>query len=219
MTFNEIVMEIATRLEKTSPEAIARIGREVNIRYKRLTSTIGLVTSRRAVVTKAVTIGNRYVTFTSVEKLIAVIDGNVTPVRVLEEITFDEMRARTERTGDDPRAFAISRMGSTSVTVWLDSIPATAYTLTADAHEIKSTLTATDEPAFPESFHDVLVEGVLSDELRKTEKLPLAAAAKIEYEARLSDLRMWISKSTYKRIYQGKLAQSNGVNTDITLVP
>jgi hypothetical protein len=48
-------------------------------------------------------------------------------------------------------------------------IPQAAFTLQADGYERADTLTGSQEPAFRESFHDILIEGVLADEYRKLE--------------------------------------------------
>ena len=203
MTFDELVNEICDRLNLTSDEAKARVGREANARYRRLTSSIGIDTSRFTQVSKVVTVGNRVVTFTGIEKIIAVIDKSSGIDVPLSHITMDEMHITPVRS-DPPRKFAVTNVHAKSVAIYLDATPATAYTLYADGHIILDTLSGTEVPDLPESFHDILIYGVMSDEYRKMEKLPLAQICDQDYERRLSDLRMWIAKSAYKDIYQGR---------------
>lgn len=105
---------------------------------------------------------------------------------------------------DPPRNFSINRTYSTSVDIMVDCIPTTTFTLYADGLITLSTLAGNQVPAFPESFHDILVFGAMSDEYRKMEKIPLYQASEADYEKRLSDLRMLIAKSAYQDIYQGK---------------
>jgi hypothetical protein len=214
LTFTEIVNEIADRLNLTSDDALNRIGRGVNRHYKRITSSVGLVVARRAVVSATASLGSQYLTFSGIEKVISVYDDSSGSVRVLPEVTFDQLRNQNATTGS-PTCYAIARMGSGSVTVFLDCLAQTEFELKADGHETASELSGSQEPSFPESFHDILVEAVLGDELRKLEKSDLAAAADVAAQRLLSDLRMWIAKSGYLNIQQGgakHLQTGAGVN-------
>lgn len=204
MTFDQIVAEVCDRLNLTSSDATTRVGKAVNNRYRRLTSSIGLETTRRVTVSKVATIGNQTLTFSSIEKIIAVID-KTDPKRdvVLSQITPDEMHITPLR-GPMPRRFAVTGIHASSVDILMDCIPATGFTLYADGHSILTTLSGSTAPNFPESFHDILVFGAMSDEYRKMEKPALMQAAETDYEHRLSDLRMWIAKSAYLDIYQGR---------------
>lgn len=203
MIFDEIVTEVCDQLNLTSDEAKSRIGRRINSRYRRITSSIGLEVSRRVPVSQAVTPGNRYVTFNGVEKILAVIDKSSGKDITLDQVTIDEMHDLPVK-ADPPRHFAVTTMTANSVTVWLDASPAKAYTLYADGEVTVTTLSGSQAPAFPESFHDILVFGVVADEYRKMEKPSLARDAETDYEKRLSDLRMWIAKSAYLDNYQSK---------------
>jgi hypothetical protein len=206
MTFTEIKTEIAARLNLTSTEALDRIGREINARYQRIiTTAIGLVTSRRTQVQADVTLGVQTLTFTGIEKVISVIDKTSGSDRILDHVSVDELKQGSIGTAA-PNKFAIYRMNAGSVEILMDTIPQAALTLYADGHETASTLSGAQEPGFSESFHDILIEGVLADEYRKLEKLPLAAASEAVYERRLGELRMWIAKSAFQDIYQGKTA-------------
>jgi hypothetical protein len=202
VTFDEIVSEAMGRLNLQSTEAQLRIGRAVNARYKRLTSAIGLAVSRRTSVDVSPTLGATTVVVEGLEKAISVLDLTGGQRRLLAEFTVAELRDRPLSSGI-PQAWAAERMSAHSVTLRLDTIVQTALTLRVFGHERAAVLTGTQEPAFPESFHDVLIEGVLTDELRKQEKTQLAAFADQTYERRLSDLRMWIAKSSYLVIRQG----------------
>lgn len=206
MTFNEIVTEVMDRLNLTSSTAITRVGRAVNDRYRRLTSSIGLETTRRVEVSAPTVIGEQTLVFTGVEKLIAVIDKTSGTDIILNQITPDEMHIITLRT-DPPRNWCLLRSGATTVTIKLDCVPASVYNLYADGHTSITSLTGTGVPAFPESFHDTLIFGAMADEYRKMEKTALMADAEMNYDKRLSDLRMWIAKTAYLDVYQGKSLQ------------
>src|SRR5688572_17183851 len=78
MTFLELVNEVTDRLNLTSDQAISRVGREINARYRRVTSSIGLGASRRVydVAVQTVT-DDKYLTFTGIEKIEVVRDITV----------------------------------------------------------------------------------------------------------------------------------------------
>lgn len=207
MTFDQIVTDIKDRLNLSSTEATTRIGRACNRKYRIITSAIGMQLSRRATVQKTVTIGVSTVTFTNCEKIINVVNRAVSPYRTLDEVTLDELQEDMPFTnGAGPTKYAIQSHTADTVTILINRVPQTAYTLYADVHQAISDLSGSQEPAFPESFHDIIIEGVLADELRKMEKPALATIAQREYERLLSDLRMWIAKSGFLEIYQGKTA-------------
>lgn len=199
MTFVEIVNRVAGRLNLSSPEAISRIGEEVNDRYRRVCAAIGMETTTRETVTADTAEGVQTLTFTNVVKLFTVLDEDGEP---LDEVSYTYLIGQTPH-GDPPQAYAIKTMGATSVTILLDCEPESSYTLSADALVIVSTLSGVAVPAFSENFHDILVLGALADELDKMEKRTLADKKEAQYTQRLSDLRYFIAKSAYLDIYQG----------------
>lgn len=204
MTFTEIVAEVAAILNLTSTEALTRIGQKVNDRHRRVTSTIGLVTTRRTTITGTAVIGVSEIVFDSAERLINVVDRLTTRHRVLDEVSVEELRARAVPTRTTPSCYAILSTTAGSVTILVDCVPTTAFSLYADAFVNLSTLSGSQEPVFAESFHDILVYGVLADEYRKLMKRDLARDSETMYERRVSDLRMFLASSSYKDFYQGK---------------
>lgn len=213
MTFTELRTEIMSRLNLTSTEAQTRLGIAINRRYKEITSSIGLVVSRRVEVQATATLGVRTLVFSNIEKINAVIDKSSGRNVILSEIPYDDMEASNPRS-EPAREYSIYRMGPNTVTIYMDCIPQTAFVLYADGHDKKATLSGTDEPSFPESFHDIIVEGVLADEYRKLEKLDHSKTAQAAYDKRLSDLRMWVAKSAYLDITQGGAKhRTSGIGT------
>lgn len=209
MTADELITHIADALNLSSAEALARIGRNLNVTYKRVTSAIGMVTTRREEVFKAVTIGSQLVTFTGVEKLDVVFRKVGLRRIILTELTNDEMLLATPG-AEPPRHYSVFSVTPQSITIKIDCIPTTAFTLYALALGDLPTLTGANSPAFPESFHDILIYGVMTDEYRKMEKAAYAKEAEDNYNQRLSDLKMFIAKSAYLDIYAGKHGQSDG---------
>lgn len=203
MTCDEIIIEICEALNLTSDEAKSRVARRLNSRYRRVTSSIGLELSRRTTVSKAATIGVQTITFTGIEKLMTVYTVSGVVNKVLTEITPDEMLQESLINGN-PSKYCIARVYPTSVDIKVNCIPATAFTLYAAAEVTFVTLAGNAIPQFPESFHDILIYGVMADEYRKMEKVQLAQASDADYERRLSDLRMWIAKTAWKDTYSSK---------------
>lgn len=203
MTFAEIVQDVMDRLNLTSEEAAERITREVGQAYRRVTSSIGLITSRRTRVTATTTSGSRDLTFSGIEKVEVVGRTVAGTDRLLQELTYDEMLVEPLVSGA-PTKYAVKTTTASSVTVTLNST-AGGILLFAEAVAKTDRVAPDAEPAFPESFHDVLIYAVLADEFRKMEETTLLREALAQYEARLSDLRMFLAKSAYLEIAQGKL--------------
>jgi hypothetical protein len=148
MTFDDIVSDVKDRLNLTSTDATTRIGKAVNRKYKQVTTSVGLVTARRTEVQKNCTPGVRTLTFTGVEKIINVISKASGTNRILKEITYEEMEARSPQTSDTPYYYAIANLASNTTTVFLDVSPVTAFTLYAEGHATAGTLSGVLEPAF-----------------------------------------------------------------------
>jgi hypothetical protein len=217
MTFTEIVQEVMSRLNLTSLDAETRIGQRVNDRYRRLTGRLGLITSRRYVTDVDLDGSDPSstlpaITLDNYEKIIKVwTEGANGGINVLREITYDELSSQS--TGDGtPRAWAVYRMGPGYVIIYLDSFEASTFTLHVEGYDVASELYDQQEPYFPTDFHYILIEGAMADELRKMEKPQLAQLAEQNFESGLSDLRMFIAKSTYLDIYQGKTGYDSRVN-------
>jgi hypothetical protein len=209
MTFTEIVTDTMDRLNLSSADATARIGRFVNSRYRRVTSTIGLQTSRRTTVSTAVTLGVQAVVL-ALEKVLTVYHSGTGVQSVLPEITYDQMRNRGAGAGTIPTCYCIASMDANSVTILLDILPQSALDIYADGMANVSTLSGSTEPPFSASYHDVLVYGAMADELTKMEKPQLAKQAEQRYEEVLSDLRMYIAKSAYLQQRQNGFAEGQG---------
>ena len=195
------------RLNLTSDQAISRVGRELNARYKRVSSSIGLAVSRRVydIAVQTVT-DDKYLTFTGVEKIEVVKDVTTVdqPIALVERLP-GEMNDLVIK-DSQPRNYAIFSVTHNTVTILVDSNVVEDAFIKADGLETAETLSGSLTPAFAESFHDVLVFGAVADELKKMEKFQLAKDAEEDFERRLSDLRMFIAKSAYLDIYQGKTA-------------
>ena len=207
MTFSELKVEIKDRLGYTSTSADTRVGRLINKIYREIGTSIGMSFTRQTNTSEVVTIGNASVTFSETEKILQVwrLDGSSNPVMLAEKL-LAELRESVTPSSDKPTAWALVSTTSNGCTIRLDASPATAYTLYADVIAEVSDLSGSTEPAFPESFHDIIIEGVLRDEYRKQEKVQLARDSANEFQRRLSDLRMFVAKSNYMDIQQGKIS-------------
>jgi hypothetical protein len=214
VTANELVEYIEEDLNTPSQEAKARISHSLNMRYKQVTSAIGLIPTRRIEVEAAASPDDRFVTFADIEKLDAIfyksndveVDAKPTTLR---EVTNDEMLALPIRS-EPPTKFSIYNVGPTSVTIKMDCVPVDSFILYAHGLATATTITNNDQPAFPESFHDILIHGVKADEYRRREKAGLAKESEILFQQRLSDLRMFIAKSAYLDVWRSKHHSGNG---------
>ena len=211
MTFAEIVSAVQDRLNLTSSASTTRIGKLVNIYYKRTTTSIGLAQVSRPVVGTSIacTIGSPLVTFTNMEKVTRVYYLSGTSKKYLDEVTLDQLlEIPLPPTSDNPKLWAPQSYTNDDVVIRMDVNAATGFALKADGFAVAGTLSGSNTPVFPESFHDILIEGVLQDEYKKMEKLQLAQISSNIYEQRLSDLRYWAAKSLYLDIHQGKRSNS-----------
>ena len=188
----------------TSTEATSRIGRAINRVYRAVTTSIGMQLSRNTTASASTSISSSLVTFTSVEKIDRLYKTASSGAIVeLKEVLLGELRGILLPSGDNPSRYAILSHTADGITVQLDTTAATVYSISADVQGAIADLSGTNEPAFPESFHDILVEGTLAQEYRKVERQAFAKEAEFLYQQRLSDLRMWIAKSYLLDIQQG----------------
>lgn len=209
MTFLELVSRVQKRTSQFSTVAATRIGETVNDIYKRVTSAVGIdFTSRRVLAQEDATIGSQLMTFDDVEKVVSVYDASGGYKRFLDEVSLEELDRHAIADSDTPTKYALYRMNAGSVQIKLNVNPQTAFTLYAPAYERADTLAGSQEPAFPESFHDIIYHGVLKYEYLHLEKPVLSKAAELDYEDRLGDLRLFIAKSPQQDIYQGKMSAS-----------
>jgi len=217
MTFTEIQTRAAERLNITSSEGLARIGRYINDRYARLTSSIGLPTSRRTSTTAATVAGNPRVTFT-IEKIERIYATTTGQRRVLQEISYDEWRnANVYQNGSGaPERYAIELQGASTVTVVLDPVPSGIETLSVDGLANASTLSGSDVPAFSKDFHDALVFGAMADEYDKLEKPSLSQRYETLYNERVADLRYFLAKSSYLQRKQGESNRTKRWNPHVS---
>lgn len=214
MTFTELQTDIANRLNIVNTDGLTRIGTAINRHYRRITAALGIApVVRRTTITAAATISSRYITVSGVEKVERVRDTSSGSTRVLDQVLVDDLMEIDGNTSDEPSKFAIYSMSTDSVVILTDCVAQTAYELQVDGLAALSTLSGSQEPAFPESFHDVLIEAVLADELRKKGKMSEAEASREEARRILSDLRMHIAKSGYLQLTQGERASSTGIGS------
>lgn len=207
MTFTEIVAAVADRLNLTSADALTRIGKEVNERYKWMASDVGFSTIARTTVSATTVIGTRSLAFgsatnTGVEKILSIYTADGQP---LGKRSFDELRNMVDSTTTDPALYYADMLSAPRVqTVFLSSTPGSVYTLTADVLTNMTTLAGTTEPAFPDNFHNILIYGAMATELDKMEKYDLSEKKEKQFEGRLSELKLYMAVSGYLDIYQGK---------------
>ena len=127
----------------------------------------------------------------------------------LDQLTVDELRMMPVVNSDLPRNWATLNMNADEVIVLLDSVPSSAYLLTADVERNITDLSGSGVPAFPQDFHDILVRGAMADELYKMEKYNLSQVQEKKFDNRMSDLRLFIAKNNSMALYQGRTKDIN----------
>lgn len=203
MTFTDIRGAVCDYCNLTSPEALARVGKAINRHYRRVTSSLGLDAARFVTRSVSTTNGVRTVVFTEIEKIDRLLDTtSATDIRLLQERSVHDLRSTQPGQGQ-PDHWAFQNSDADSVTVLLDTVPQTVYSLQADGWVTLADLSGTDEPVFPESYHDILVWFVISEELLKKEKDKLAGAYQAKAAALLSELRFFLADSHTHSTVQG----------------
>jgi hypothetical protein len=193
------------RLNLTSTEARTRIKAEINDRYREVASSVNMASTRRGVTTFTTVSGDNEVTQSGVAKVLSVFDPTYLR-RPLGETTLNQIRMMDAPllVVGIPYLYAVTDNNADLITLFLWPQPTAVNVLNADCLLAGTDMDSdSDEPAFPVDYHDVLVHGVMSDELMKMEKLrPLAQAAEGKFEKRLSELRYFIIKSAYLSLKQ-----------------
>lgn len=129
--------------------------------------------------------------------------------RILNQLTVDELRIMTVVNSDQPQNWAPFNMNADEVVVLLDSLPSSAYLLSADVERNITDLSGSDTPAFPQDFHDILVRGAMADELYKMEKYNLSQVQEKKFDDRMGELRLFIAKNNSTAVYQGRIRDIN----------
>lgn len=195
MTFTAIRQKVLDYCNLSSTEAQTRVGAAINATYRRITSELGLNAARFVTRSVSTTNGQQYVTFTDIEKIDRVIDAtDSTAIQLLAEVNIHEIRSNQPGTGA-PSKWALRNTDADSVTILMDTVPQEEYDLQADGWVTLSDLSGSDEPVFPESFHDVLAWYVIAEELLKKEKLPLSAKYEAKADKLLADLKFYLADS------------------------
>ena len=203
MTFTQIKTKVKDYCNLSSTEADTRVGNAINAAYRRITSMLGLDTTRFATVSVSTVQGTRAVIVPELEKIDRLIDAtSASSIRLLTETSIHELRSYQPTSGP-PSRWAVQSTDADSVTVLLDDTPDGIYELQADGYRTMADLSGSDEPIFPESFHDILAWLVIAEELLKKEKDTLAQRYEAKAERLLSDLRFYLADSPTRDVVQG----------------
>lgn len=203
MTFTEIATEVSEDLNITASGSVTRIGREINMRYRDVLSSVGLRTSIPGSTTLPSVAATNLLTFTGLNMVTRVVNltagsGITATVQELKQVTWDELQELTIPSSNTPTRWAIKTVGSITVVVAFDvAFTSTAVNLRADGFAPVSTLSGATEPIFPQNFHDILVWAVKADEYMKMEKPALAKYCEAKAAARTSALRLYLASNLY----------------------
>lgn len=210
MTFDECKQVVKDYCNLSSSEADTRVGNAIRRHYQRVTSKIGMDTTRFTTVTGVTVAGTRTVTFTSIEKIDLVLDVTETPsIQPLEEKDRVFIRSLVQSSGR-PCQWAAQANGSTSVTVIFDVTPDAVYDLQADGWAPASFLTGNDIPEFAESYHDILTWSVIAEELLKKEKADLSDRYQAKADQLLEELVFHYADSPTRKTRQRDPGRGTG---------
>ncbi len=185
------------RLNLTSTDARTRIKVELNLRYREIQSGVNLSQTRRGITTFTTTSGSSTTTQSGIAKVLSVFDP-VYLMRPLREITLNTIRSldAPSLVQGIPYEFVIQNDTHDVITLRLFPQPQVVYNLQADVILTGTDMSSdSDEPSFPDDYHDILVNGVIADELNKLEKFREAQLFEAKFEKRTSELRYFIHKS------------------------
>jgi hypothetical protein len=209
MTFDQIVSLVARRLNLTSTTAITRIGESVNEAYKNLCTSMGMQQSAQTTAEATTVAGSNLLTFgpipIKVQKVMSVFNPAYPKPNLLTEVDLAVLRNMIPGT-DPAQNYCIYQSYADRVTVMLDSTASAPYSLEADVIGLKATLNGADVPNFAEGYHDTLVYLGMAIEYDKQEKPDMAMKMEAKYDRRCSELRLFLAKSAYQDIYQGRTA-------------
>ncbi|MGE3341498.1 MAG: hypothetical protein AB7J46_06415 [Candidatus Altimarinota bacterium] len=205
MTFNEIKTMIKGRAGLTSTDADTRVGTLINVHHSDITAALGMSASRRAKVSGSTTVGSNEVTFTGLEHIDVVAKESVTPYRILDFVPYEEIVALhpETRSSINPSLYGIKSMNADGITIAMDVNTPSVFTMKATGLALGTDLSGTLEPAYPASFHWILVERVLVDEWMRMEKADLAQISQMRADRGLSDLKMFMAKNAFLDVQQG----------------
>ena len=203
MTFSDIRAAICEYCVLTQTDSKLRVGKAINRHYRRITSSLGLQTARFVTRSMSTSAGVQTVTFSNIEKIDRLIDTtDSTAIRLIPEVSVHELRSSQPGTGQ-PERYAIQSTTADTITILMDTSPQDTYSLQADGWATVADLAGDDEPAFPESYHDILVWAVIAEELLKKEKDKLARVYEQKAEVLLADLRFFLADTATRETVQG----------------
>lgn len=209
MTFEQIVAEVATTANISSDEGLTRIGRNVNLKHRAITSSLGLETTRQGVITGSTVNGSPYLTFGNETIGVTLVNTVFHPTtgKPLNLVNLAELRMQTPLTWP-PTAFALFRTNSFSVEILFDALATGVVTVTGDGLIRTTTLVADDEPAFSEDYHDILIAGVLAIEYKILKDKQAEKSEKDTYDIRLAELKHHYAVNSWQDIHQGRTGMS-----------
>lgn len=187
MYFDEIVGKVARDLNLTSPEALDRIGQNVNRRYRRVMNGLGYDEGSRAETSFALTANQRDQSYDLdnpyMQRIVSIwrpSDPENSPDtfdKPLDYLTYDEMQA-TVPTENDPTCWTKVNVYNGRTDFRTNSTVPDDFTVFIVGETLTLDLEGQLEPLFPEAYHDILWLGAKADELRKMKDAASLSLAK-----------------------------------------
>lgn len=179
----------------TSTEASTRVGNAINRHHKRVTSLLGMEQTRFTTLSVNTSGGTRTVTAQELEKVDRVIDATTaTSIIVLEEVSLDYIRTFQTASGR-PTKWAVQSIDTDAVVIVFDMTPDATYAMKIDGTAPAATLSGSNEPLIPESYHDILTWSVCAEEFARKDKLDLAQYYELKAKELLQQLQFQFAES------------------------
>lgn len=210
-------------LNLTSSEAQYRVGIHLNLRYKQVLSELGMNDFTRVMPEVELAAGTQLQEYADedpiIERIVNIFrqdDGPTGRYIPLTQITYDEMQEKPPTT-DVPRFWCRKRQSALSTIFMIDSTIPDGQNVFIEGEEHASELADDAEPAFSESYQDILIFGAKADEYRKQkDAASLQLAQQFEgsserpdstpnsFWGRMAKLKLKQALMAYGDIYQGK---------------
>jgi hypothetical protein len=205
VTFKEIQDDAMERLNLTSADARTRVKRYVNEWYRRILGRLGMSRLRDASSTTIILADGQAEYDVSAVKIAHIFDPTNEVMLVERSLTWmRDMDPTDSYRSNYPVAFAVRKVGATTLKVRVWPIPNQALTLRVDTSSGATALSADgDVPVLPEDYHWILSLAARVSEYEKLDD-DRYKIARQDLEDAIRELRYHIAKSHTKQWSQGE---------------
>lgn len=220
MTFTEIVARVCRDLNLRGDETLDRVGESVNQAYKEVLRSLGMNVYLRVEVDVDLEGGTQDQLYDLDDPVLgrlvalyykpAATATNPNPqAKMIDEITYAEMKEVVPTTDDQPRKWCKVRVGANFTLFKIDSTIPNGCTVTVEGEEFPTVLEGDIQPAFEGLYHDMLVDGAKAAEYGRQKDANARALSKElsdKFKASIGELKLRQTLMQAGIIKQGKHA-------------